>query len=538
MIRGFQTMLVQNRVRMPQPEMAHLRFGMAKPLAGKSPLTGPATDVVHFAGHAKPPAHGSKAPAVAAHLASFPAFGPPPFNAAFHADRRAAFLAKLPANSTVVVPGAGEVLRNGDVNHAFRQESNFFYLTGFDEPNAVAILSNVPGKPAFTLVVPPRDPFMETWNGRRAGVEGAKSIYRADEAYDNTELDAVLRKTAKGKGQVFVLPAVANPHLNEQVTATLQKTLGQKRALGDSTVADQAINELRLIKTPYEQALLRRACDISAQAHVNAMKRAKLTREQMAAHPHKAHGRNEGEVQAEVEYDFRRKGAVRVGYGSIAGGGANGCVLHYVTNREFLKPEDLILVDAGAEYGYYTADVTRTWPISGKFSPEQKAIYDLVLEAQESGIQMVKPGATLRDIHANSVRVITEGLVKLGILNGDVDQLIAGREYAKYFMHGTSHMLGMDVHDVVPKQTTGATSRPGQGLPLAPGMCFTVEPGIYIDPEVGKREGVDPKWWGIGVRIEDDILVTENGYENLSEAAPRTTDAIEALMAKAKGRVR
>ena len=494
-------------------------------------------DVVQFsAARANP--YSGESPLVKAHLDSFPAFGPPPFNAAFHADRRQQFINQLPPNTTVIVPGAGNVPRNGDVNHAFRQESNLYYLTGFDEPETVAILSNVPGRPAFTLIVPPRDPAKEVWTGRRAGTEGALNTYGANAAFNNTDLNAVLKETAQNGGKVTVLPAISNPDLNRQIGAYLKRNLEPAQTLGSAGDVENILDNMRLIKTPYEIALLKRACQISAEGHMNAMKRAKLTEGQQKAHPAHAAGRNEGEVQAEVEYDFRRKGAVRVGYGTIAGGGANGCVLHYETNREFAQPKDLVLVDAGAEYGYYTSDLTRTWPVAGKFSPEQKAIYDLVLDAQESGIRMTKPGTTLKDIHANSVKVITEGLVKLGVLKGDPAQLIADRAYAPYFMHGTSHMLGMDVHDVVPKQPTLPDSvRPGQGLPLAPGMFFTVEPGIYIDPDVAKANGVDPKWWGIGVRIEDDILVTPTGYENFTEAAPRTTADIEAFMAKARGRV-
>ncbi len=548
----------------------------SRPMLGQH--LGTARDAVHFSAQPTAPRHGSKNPEVAAYLASFPRFGPPPFNAEFHADRRRQFLAQLPPNSTVIVPGAANVLRNGDVDHPFRQESNFYYLTGFDEPDSVAILSNVPGRPAFTLVVPPRDPARETWNGKRAGTEGALAKYGADQAFNNTDLDTVLADVAKHGGQVSVLPAVANPGLNARVQkaasvggSTLQQfwqklstvfealkqlhpavakvvsRLEERLAplvsrlippAGQGFDPEAVINEMRLVKTPYEQALMRRACEISALSHINAMRRTQLSPAQVDAHPARAAGRNEGEIQAEVEHGFRRHGAVRNGYSSIAGGGANGCVLHYVTNTDFVKPGDLELVDAGAEYGYYTADVTRTWPISGKFTPEQKAIYDLVLKAQDSGIRMVRPGMTLKEIHENSVRVITQGLVDLGILKGDVDALIRDKAYFKYFMHGTSHMMGMDVHDVVPKQKTGETSRPGQTLPLRPGMVFSVEPGIYIDPQVGRQEGIDPKWWGIGVRIEDDILVTDDGYENLSEQAPRTTEAIEATMAKARGRVR
>jgi Xaa-Pro aminopeptidase len=490
-------------------------------------------DRLHFRGSA-PPNHGSKSPVVAAHLATFPQYGPPPFNAAFHAERRKTFLSRMAPNTTVIIPGASLKLRNGDVDFPFRQESNFHYLTGFDEPNSVAILSNALGQPEFVLIVPPLDPFEETWTGKRAGIKGAQSKYQANAAYSNTQAEEVFEEVARSGARIQVLDAIANPGLNKHI----QDILKEHRALGRERrepEAEEQIHEMRLIKTPYEQALLKRACDISAQAHIRAMQKGKLTAAMMAKSPHRAQGRNEGELQAELEYDFRRHGAVRVGYGSIVGSGSNGCVLHYVTNTEFSRPQDLILVDAGAEYGYYTADVTRTWPLGGKFSPEQKAIYDLVLKAQEEGIRMSRPGATLRDIHVNTARVLTEGLVQLGILKGNPHRLLQEKAYDQYFMHGTSHMLGMDVHDVPTRSVTTAGSplRGGPVVyrPLEPGMVFTVEPGIYIDPEVGRRNGVDPKWWGIGVRIEDDILITDTGHENLSQNVPRSTQEIEALMA-------
>jgi Xaa-Pro aminopeptidase len=501
------------------------------------------------------------------HMANFPEFGPPPFNAEFHADRRRAFLAKLPPNTTVIIPGAQLKPRNGDVDFTFRQESNFYYLTGFDEPDAVAILSNVPNRPTFTLIVPPRDPQQETWTGRRAGVSGAREKYRADSAFENTKLKEVIQDHARHGGQIQCIPTVANQEADRRIQSILnqnatwsQKAKNTLKAVynriktlhpfieklfnqvetfiaGEITQPSgpsQILDEMRLIKTPYELALLKRACDISAKGHIRAMQKMQLNESEMQQQPHRHLGRNEGEIQAKAEYHFRRHGAVRQGYDTIAGGGANACVLHYNTNREFAKPGDLELVDAGAEYGYYTADITRTWPISGKFSPEQKAIYDLVLKAQESGIRMTRPGVSMADIHKNSVQVITQGLMALGILKGDptnpqeVAQNIQNNAYRKYFMHGTSHMLGMDVHDV-PLGSSDIRQRP-----LAPGMFFTIEPGIYIDPEVAKQEGLDPKWAGIGVRIEDDILVTEQACENFSDTIPRTTEAIEALMAQGR----
>lgn len=524
-------------------------------------------DAVCFAGSSPAPAQTNPDLNYLSHMDKFPEFGPPPFNAQFHAERRQQFLSKLPPNTTVIIPGAQLKPRNGDVDYAFRQDSNFYYLTGFDEPDAVAILSNTPKRPAFTLLVPPRDLQQETWTGKRAGIAGAKEKYKADAAFDNTTLDAVLKDWAQTGTNIKMVPTVASEAANQRIQQnlaryvsfsqrillsikavynhikhlhpTVENLLNRVEAFFPNPVKEtnpsEILDEMRLIKSPYELALLKRACDISAKGHVKTMQKMQLTNEQMRQHPNRHLGRNEGEIQAKAEYQFRRHGAVRQGYDTIAGGGANACVLHYNTNREFAKPGDLELVDAGAEYGYYTADITRTWPISGKFTPEQKAIYDLVLKAQESGIQMTRPGVSMADIHANSVQIITQGLMELGILKGDpknteaVKQHIKDGNYRKYFMHGTSHMLGMDVHDV-PMRSNTIRQRP-----LQPGMFFTVEPGIYIDPEIVKQESLDPKWSGIGVRIEDDILVTPTGYENFSATIPRTTEEIEALMAAAQG---
>jgi Xaa-Pro aminopeptidase len=465
---------------------------------------------------------------------SFPPFGPPPFNPGFHRDRRAAFLATLPANSTVVVMGGSEIRRNNDVNYPFRQQNDFYYLTGFDEPNAVAVLSNVPGQPTFTLFVPPKDPSKEVWTGRRAGPEGARQTYGATAAFDNTALAEALPPLLNGAERLYLVaeePTDPDQPAEgaSEATVKLQAALRAARPDVPLESATPMVRELRLIKTPYEIALLRRAAEISARAHRLTMRSQRLTPEQQAQRPERALGRNEGEIQAKVEYHFRKHGAVRVGYPSISGAAANGCVLHYVTNSEYAQPGDLVLLDAGAEYGHYTADVTRTWPVSGRFTPEQKALYNVVLAAQEAGIAAAVPGSSLSQIHQVAVRKVTEGLVRLGLLQGEVDTLIAQKAHLPFFMHGTSHFLGMDVHD-----TSGAnlTREQGKNRPLAPGMAITVEPGIYIDPAMGRQRGLDPKWWGIGIRIEDDILITDGPPENLSAGAPKTVEAIEALMAR------
>lgn len=462
---------------------------------------------------------------------TFPVFAPPKFNNTFHQSRRDAFLAKLPPNTTVIVTGNNQPLRNSDVTYKFRQDSDFYYLTGFDEPDAVAVLSNDPQFPQYTLIVPPRDPWKEVWDGKRAGTEGAVKTYGADAAYNNTELTEVLGNVVQKASNIATLEAPTNDKLNHR----LRTILGVHRGADFSAENVRSkVHELRIVKTPYEQALMKRAAQISMIGHAEAMKNLKLTPHLQKKYQHLQLGLNEGVIQAEVEKPFRQHGAVRVGYETIGGSGANACVLHYITNNEYAQPGDLVLVDAGAEYGYYTADITRTWPVSGKFTEAQKAIYNIVLDAQESGIQMVKPGVTMADIHRNSVVKVTQGLMNLGILQGDatnpeaVTASMKKGEYAKYFMHGTSHMMGLDVHDMQVPSEDG--SRGFKDTPLSAGMFFSVEPGIYIDPKVAKAEGIDPKWWGIGVRIEDDIMCTDTGFENISGELPRTTEAIEAMM--------
>lgn len=494
-------------------------------------LSAPQT-VARF-GSTPPAPEAAGAPEIQQALATFPRFGPPPFNPAFHKDRREKFLAQLAPNTAVVIVGGKEIRRNNDVNYPFRQQNNFYYLTGFDEPNAVALLQNTPGKPRFTLFVPPRDPSQEVWTGRRSGPEGAKAKYGANDAYTTDQLFAALPGLIEGSQNLQLIAAEstlpdaksAKPmsHWSLDISRYLQQ-LRPNQSVGD---ASDLVAEMRVSKTPYEIALLKQACQISARAHARTIRTQKLTATQMQKSPSRAMGRNEGEIQAHVEYQFRRHGAVRAGYPSISGASGNGCVLHYVTNSDFAKPGDLVLLDAGAEYGYYTSDITRTWPVSGQFTPEQKAVYNVVLKAQEAGIQKVRPGVTLEEIHNTAVRVVTEGLVELGLLQGNVEDLIRDKKYTKFFMHGTSHFLGMDVHDT---SGSGLNREQGKKRPLAAGMALTVEPGIYIDPAMAKQEGIDPKWWNIGVRIEDDILVTPTGHENLSVGVPKTVEAIEALM--------
>lgn len=470
------------------------------------------------------------APTVWKSLAGFPPNAAPPLAPAFHRERREALLAQLPEKTAVVLVGGKELRRNNDVHFPFRQQTNFYYLTGFEEPNAVAILQNTPGQPRLTMFVPPKDPAAETWTGRRAGPEGAQSIYGADAAFSIDQLEAKLPGLLQGAENLELLAAEStipdSKSKRPMSHASLDIFRLMKQLRPNPTIGDAAsrVDELRVVKTPYEIALLKQACDITAKAHTKAMKA-----QGKAARKNPTAATNEGEIQARIESHFRKRGALRAGYPSIAGAGVNACILHYTTNNDPAKPGDLILVDAGAEYGYYTGDITRTWPISGTFTPEQKALYNLVLKAEEAGIQAVQPGATLASIHQGVVRILSEGLVALGLLPGPVEDRIEDKAYTRYFMHGTSHFLGMDVHDT---SGNGLSREAGKKRPLEPGMVLTIEPGLYIDPAVAQAHNVDPKWWGIGIRIEDNILVTPTGQENLTHKAPKTVEAIERLMQK------
>jgi Xaa-Pro aminopeptidase len=466
---------------------------------------------------------------ISAHLASFPKVGPPPFNAQFHMERRQTFLSKLPPNTTVVMPGATLTTRNNDVEHAFRQDSNFFYLTGFDKPDAVAIFSNVPGKPAFTLLIPYQG--NERFNlfcGTPMGTEEAKQKYGADHAvaYNNDDLskaDKAMKRVlaeALTEGVNFqFLPSKAASKLDPLLARLLKKVSPQTGKPLDGTFAQRALEDMRLIKTPYEIALLKRACDLSARAHKNAIRKLRLSNSGKTLY--------EGRVQGEIESFWTKKGAVRPAYGTIAAGGERACTLHYVDNNRHARWKELMLVDAGAEYGQYSGDITRVFPTNGKFTPAQKAIYNLVLEAQKRAIRMVKPGVTLREIHLEAARHIQHGLMELGILKGNPDQLWNDEAYKTFFPHRTSHMLGLDVHDLPVK--LGDTEV--LDIPLQPGMVFTIEPGLYFRPDIARQHNVDPRWHGIGVRIEDDILVTTQGHEVLSSGVPKEVDEIEALMA-------
>jgi Xaa-Pro aminopeptidase len=413
-----------------------------------------------------------------------------------YAERRRRFLEAMGQGAVAILQGARLVSRSNDTDFPFRQDSDFHYLTGFDHPHAAAVL-RTDGGPTFTLFVEPRDREREIWNGYRPGVEGAKADFGADEAHPFDALDAELPRILEHAERVFHMLG-RDPKLDAKIAEIFESLRRRSRQglIPASQVIDprSILHEMRLIKEPAEVEILRRASAITADGHREAAR---------AAHE----GRFEFEVQAALEFAFKRRGSAGPAYGSICGGGRNATCLHYVANDQKLANGSLLLIDAACELDGYASDVTRTYPVGGSFSAPQRAVYEVVLAAQLASLEAAKPGATLPDVHAASVRKLTEGLIALGLLAGNLDDAIKNEAYRRYYMHGTSHWLGLDVHDV------GAYTVGGKPRPLVPGMCFTVEPGLYIavDDDKAPRELL-----GIGVRIEDDIVITASGHENLT----------------------
>jgi len=431
------------------------------------------------------------------------------FDPAVFAARRDAFMQAIGPRAVAVVSSLPERLRNGDAFHAFRQHSDVYYLTGFVEPDTVVVLR--PGAEADRVVmfVRPRDPEMETWDGRRAGLEGAKERYGADAAYGIAELETQLWQLVANHEELHYSLGL-DPDMDGVVAAAiarLRKTekRGRRppRAVVDPRVA---LHELRLRKRPEEFAALRKAAEISADAHVLAMKTGRP-------------GAFEHEVEAVIDYTFRRRGGTGPGYTTIVGAGENATILHYIENRCAIADGDLVLVDAGCEYNHYTADITRTWPANGRFSPIQRDVYALVLAVQKSAIAMAKPGATIDEIHDHCVRGLTQGMIDLGLLTGTADDRIDDQAYRRFYMHGTSHWLGLDVHDA------GAYTIDGKARPLEAGMVITIEPGLYIAIDA---DGVPDNLRGIGIRIEDDIAITADGNDVLTAKCPKEIEDLEA----------
>jgi Xaa-Pro aminopeptidase len=425
-------------------------------------------------------------------------------------ERRKRVRDAIGPDAIAIFRGARMVQRSRDTEYPFRQDSDFWYLTGFDHPNATALL-RTDGGPEYSLFVEPRNPELETWTGYRPGVEGAREDYGADEAYPEAEFLNQLPDIVRRSKRIYHVLGHAS-EIDRAITNTLEGMRLRSRNVGSpaDTIVDprSIVHEMRLYKEPAELDIMRRASAISREAHEAGARLAQG-------------GTYEYEVEAAIEYTFRRLGARGPAYTTIVGGGNNATVLHYVTNSEKLQDHEMMLVDAGCELEGYASDVTRTYPIGGSFSAAGRAIYDVVLAAQRAGIEQCAPGKTLADVHAASVRTIVEGLVDLKLLSGEVDDVIEKEAYRRFYMHKTSHWLGLDVHDV------GNYGMEGNHRPLEPGMVFTVEPGIYLAAD---DEDTHAEFRGIGVRIEDDIAITEDGCENLTEAIATDPEDVEALV--------
>nr|WP_093477685.1 Xaa-Pro aminopeptidase [Halopseudomonas yangmingensis] len=432
-----------------------------------------------------------------------------------YSRRRKALMAQMVPNSIAVLPAAQVRTRNRDTEYPYRQDSDFQYLTGFPEPEAVAVL--IPGRAhgEFVLFCRERDPERELWDGYRAGQEGAVASYGADDAFPISDIDDILPGLIEGRERVYYAMG-ANPEFDRRLTGWIN-SIRSKARLGaqppnEFEALDHLLHDLRLYKSAAELKVMREAAKISARAHVRAMQ---------ICRP----GLHEYQLEAELIHEFMRSGSRAPAYSSIVAAGRNACILHYTENTSQIRDGDLVLIDAGCELDCYASDITRTFPANGRFSAEQRAIYQLVLDAQRAAFAVIAPGRHWNEVHEASVRVITAGLIELGLLQGEVDELVAAEAYRPFYMHRVGHWLGMDVHDV------GEYRVGGEWRVLEPGMLMTVEPGIYIAQD---NSDVARKWRGIGVRIEDDVLVTRNGCEILTGDVPREIDEIEALMAAAR----
>jgi Xaa-Pro aminopeptidase len=430
------------------------------------------------------------------------------FDPSVFAARREAFMRAIGGNAVAVVSSLPERLRNGDAFHRFRQISDLVYLTGFVEPEATLVLRPGAETERVVLFVRPRDADDEVWHGRRAGLEGAQQQYGAEVAYASSELPARLGELIANAEQLHYALGLDEDMdlLIGRTIARLRRTERRGKRPPDAVIDPRvALHELRLRKSSEELGALRKAATITSEAHLAAMR---------AGRP----GAFEHELEAVLEYTFRTRGGGGPGYGTIVGAGENALVLHYTRNACAIADGDLVLVDAGCEYDHYTADVTRTWPANGRFTPAQRRVYEVVLDAQVSAIDLARPGATIDQIHQHTVRKLTEGMVALGLLPGPVDERITDLSYKKFYPHGTSHWLGLDVHDA------GAYMPGGKHRPLEPAMVITVEPGLYIPVDAD----VPAELRGIGVRIEDDVVIAAGAPEVITAGCPKRVDELEA----------
>ena len=432
-----------------------------------------------------------------------------------YARRRKALMEQMEPNSIAILPAAPMYIRNRDVEHVYRQDSDFQYLSGFPEPEAVIAL--IPGREhgEYVLFCRERDPERELWDGLRAGQDGAMSEYGADDAFPIGDIDDILPGLIEGRDRVYY--AIGTNEAFDHRLMEWIKTIRAKARQGaqppsEFVALDHLLHDMRLYKSSNEVKVMKHAAEISARAHIRAMQASRV-------------GLFEYHLEAELDYEFRKGGAKMPAYGSIVAAGRNACILHYRENDAELRDGDLVLIDAGCEIDCYASDITRTFPVNGRFSVEQRAIYELVLAAQAAACAEIAPGKHWNQAHEASVRTITAGLVELGLLAGEVEALIAAEAYKPFYMHRAGHWLGMDVHDVGNYKVGGAWRA------LQPGMVLTVEPGIYIAHD---NAAVEPRWRGIGVRIEDDVVVTAEGCRVLTGGVPKTVAEIEALMAAAR----
>jgi Xaa-Pro aminopeptidase len=427
--------------------------------------------------------------------------------------RRKQIFNQMPDNSIAILAAAPLQYRNSDAEHPFRQDSHFYYVTGFDETFAITVLLKQENKNRFILFCQDRDPQAEQWTGVRAGVQGAREIYGADEAYSISQAALRLPEFFVGINSVYYL-INNNPAFDKKlfnwISALRKKVRSGTQVPYKFIDLRTLLDEARLIKSNDEIKLMQRACDISSQAHIKAMQECKV-------------GMYEYELEAILLHEFYRQGSRHPAYTSIVGAGKNACTLHYVHNNAQIVDHDLVLIDAGAEFDSYAADITRTFPANGKFTKPQQAIYELVLASQLAAIDAIEPNVTWDVMQETILKVLVTGLIDLKILKGDVNTLIEEKAYQPFYMHNSGHWLGMDVHDVGDYKIQGLWRK------LMPGMVFTVEPGLYISHD---NLRVNEQWRGIGVRIEDDILVTGNGSHVLTQAVPKTVSDIEKLMSQ------
>lgn len=435
----------------------------------------------------------------------------PEWTPEIYANHRSRFMERLGDEDACLLFGAPHHIRNGDAEFKYRPDSDVFYLSGWDAPE-VALLFRPGSDQPFVMFVAGRNPAMEIWTGRRWGPEGAKERFGADDAFPYSELAERLPDLMQGYRNLHYRFAVDSEH--DQLVVGALKSARRKARRNGMDVPDafidpaRVLHELRLIKSDAEIAVLQRAADLTADAHIAAMGITKP-------------GVFEFELESTIDHTFRLGGGSGPGYTSIVGGGVNATILHYIENSSELKDGDMVCVDAGCEYGMYTADVTRTWPVNGRFSDAQRTLYELVLRALEEATATAVEGSTMRAVHQKAVAVLTEGMVEVGLLSGDVNDLIAEEKYKKYYMHGTGHWLGLDVHDV------GAYYRDGESRPLEPGMVLTVEPGLYVPVD---DEDAPAEFRGMGIRIEDDVLVTPGGNRVLTDAIPKAVKDVEAAV--------